>query len=57
MIETESQKLIYRYFRGQLSDDEYELLTDLLQEADNREYFDQVTMMQQIGIEVGHEHA
>jgi transmembrane sensor len=41
MINTEIQNIIYRYFRGQLSDDEYELLTETLQEPINREYFEQ----------------
>lgn len=34
------QDITYRYFRGQLSDDEYELLTMYLQNTDNREYFE-----------------
>ena len=34
------QDITYRYFRGQLSDDEYELLTKHLQNPDNREYFE-----------------
>jgi ferric-dicitrate binding protein FerR (iron transport regulator) len=38
------QNITYRYFRGQLSDDEYELLTDYLQSPDNREYFEMAKM-------------
>jgi len=34
------QNITYRYFRGQLSDDEYELLIDCLQDPINQEYFD-----------------
>jgi transmembrane sensor len=38
------QNIIYRYFRGQLSDDEYELLIDYLQNQDNSEYFEKAKM-------------
>lgn len=41
MHTTEFQDIIKRYFRGQLSDDEYELLTDYLQDSNNRQYFEQ----------------
>jgi ferric-dicitrate binding protein FerR (iron transport regulator) len=41
MHTTEFQNIIKRYFRGQLSDDEYELLTDYLQDSNNRQYFEQ----------------
>lgn len=41
MHHTEFQNIIKRYFRGQLSDDEYELLTDCLQDSNNRQYFEQ----------------
>ncbi|MDP2891058.1 MAG: DUF4974 domain-containing protein [Bacteroidota bacterium] len=40
MYTTEFQDIIKRYFRGQLSDDEYELLTDYLQDSNNRQYFE-----------------
>lgn len=36
--------ITYRYFRGQLSDHEYELLTDYLQDPDNREYFEKAKL-------------
>jgi transmembrane sensor len=38
------QNITYRYFRGQLSDDEYELLIDYLQNQDNSEYFEKAKM-------------
>ncbi len=41
MHNTEIQNIIKRYFRGQLSDNEYELLTDYLQDSNNRQYFEQ----------------
>ncbi|MDO8929743.1 MAG: FecR domain-containing protein [Bacteroidota bacterium] len=41
MHTSEFQNIIQRYFRGQLSDDEYELLTDYLQDSNNRQYFEQ----------------
>ena len=41
MHHTELQNIIKRYFRGQLSDDEYELLTNYLQDSNNRQYFEQ----------------
>ena len=34
------RSIVYRYFRGQLDDAEYELLTESLQLPGNREYFD-----------------
>ncbi len=34
------RSMVHRYFRGQLDDSEYELLTDNLQLPENREYFD-----------------
>ena len=34
------QNITYRYFRGQLADSEYVLLTDLLQDETNRKYFE-----------------
>ncbi len=40
MEKEEFQKIITRYFRGQLLDNEYELLTDSLQDQTNREYFE-----------------
>ncbi len=44
MHTTEFQNIIKRYFRGQLSDDEYELLTDYLQDSNNRQYFEQAKL-------------
>jgi transmembrane sensor len=41
MHTTEFQNIIKRYFRGQLSDDEYELLTEYLQDSNNCQYFEQ----------------
>lgn len=41
MHTSEFQNIIQRYFRGQLSDDEYELLTDYLQDSNSRQYFEQ----------------
>jgi ferric-dicitrate binding protein FerR (iron transport regulator) len=41
MHTTEFQNITQRYFRGQLSDDEYEVLTDYLQDSNNRQYFEQ----------------
>ncbi|MDP2115299.1 MAG: hypothetical protein Q8K69_14715, partial [Bacteroidota bacterium] len=41
MHTSEFQNIIQRYFRGQLSDNEYELLTDYLQDSNNRQYFEQ----------------
>lgn len=38
------QNIIYRYFRGQLSDSEYELLTDSLQDESYREYFEKAKL-------------
>jgi transmembrane sensor len=38
------QNITYRYFRGQLSDDEYELLIDYLQNQDNSEYFEKAKL-------------
>ncbi len=40
MVNQEYKDIISRYFRGQLVDSEYELLTDLLQNNTNREYFE-----------------
>ena len=40
MDNKELKKIISRYFRGQLVDSEYELLTDSLQNIQNREYFE-----------------
>jgi ferric-dicitrate binding protein FerR (iron transport regulator) len=42
MDQYDYQDIIYRYFRGQLTDDEYEVLTDYLQDSANREYFEKV---------------
>ena len=39
MENQEFKSIVYRYFRGQLDDREYELLTSYLQDNDNREYF------------------
>lgn len=39
MENQEFKSIVYRYFRGQLDDREYELLTSYLQDADNRKYF------------------
>ncbi len=36
----EFRDIISRYFRGQLADQEYELLTDYLQDEQNRDYFE-----------------
>jgi len=36
----ELEEIINRYFRGQLADSEYELLTNSLQDPKNRDYFD-----------------
>ncbi len=41
MNQQEYQNMIARYFRGQINESEYELLTDYLQVAANREYFEQ----------------
>jgi transmembrane sensor len=41
MNQQEYQNMIYRYFRGQLTESEYELLTDYLQQTTNQEYFEQ----------------
>ena len=38
------QDITYRYFRGQLSDDEYDFLTEHLQNPDNREYFEKTKL-------------
>lgn len=40
MENQEFQNIISRYFRGQLTDSEYELLTDFIQDQTNREYFE-----------------
>jgi len=40
MENQEFQNIISRYFRGQLTDSEYELLTDFLQDKTNQEYFE-----------------
>lgn len=40
MEELEFKEVIYRYFRGQLADNEYELLTEALRNKANREYFE-----------------
>ena len=40
MDQYDYQDIIYRYFRGQLTDGEYEVLTDYLQDSANREYFE-----------------
>ena len=40
MVNQDYKDIISRYFRGQLVDSEYELLTDLLQNNTNREYFE-----------------
>lgn len=44
MVTEETKAIIQRYFRGQLSDDEYERLTSDLKDSGIREYFDQVRM-------------
>lgn len=38
------QNITYRYFRAQLSDSEYELLTDSLQDESYREYFEKAKL-------------
>lgn len=40
MENQEFRDIVYRYFRGQLEDEEYELLTNNLQTKENRDYFD-----------------
>lgn len=40
MDDQEFKDILYRYFRGQLNDREYELLTDLLKHTSRREYFE-----------------
>jgi len=42
MDNLELKEIISRYFRGQLVDSEYQLLTDSLQDEKNREYFEKV---------------
>lgn len=42
MENQEFNKIIFRYFRGQLADGEYELLTNFLQDQNAREYFEKV---------------
>jgi transmembrane sensor len=42
MKDKEMEDIIYRYFRGQLADGEYSLMTDFLQDEENKAYFDQV---------------
>jgi len=44
MENLEFQNIIHRYFRGQLADSEYELLTDYLQDDKNRKYFEEVKL-------------
>jgi len=41
MNKEDYKELINRYFRGQLHENEYELLTDYLRDPNNREYFEQ----------------
>ncbi len=41
MNQQEYQNIIYRYFRGQITESEYELLTNYLQVDANHEYFEQ----------------
>lgn len=40
MEKQDFQSMVYRYFRGQLDDREYELLIDALQDKANHEYFE-----------------
>ncbi len=40
MSKQEFQNIIFRYFRGQLTENEYEQLTDYLQESENRKIFE-----------------
>ena len=40
MENQEFQNIIFRYFRGQLADSEYEKLTNYLQNDKNRKYFE-----------------
>lgn len=40
MGQTQIQDIIYRYFRGQLAENEYEQLVEWLQDTSNREYFE-----------------
>jgi len=40
MNNQELEEIINRYFRGQLADSEYEMLTDALQDKKNRDYFE-----------------
>lgn len=44
MVTEETKAIVQRYFRGQLSDNEYERLTSYLKDRGIREYFDQVRM-------------
>ncbi len=41
MITAAFQNIIYRYFRGKLADEEYQIMTDSLQDPEFREYFEQ----------------
>lgn len=44
MNQQEYHNMIYRYFRGQITESEYELLTDYLQVAAHRESFEQAKL-------------
>jgi ferric-dicitrate binding protein FerR (iron transport regulator) len=44
MENQEFHNIIHRYFRGQLADSEYELLTGFLQNETNRKYFEEAKM-------------
>lgn len=44
MENQEFHNIIYRYFRGQLADSEYQLLTEFLQDQINREYFEKIKL-------------
>ncbi|MBV5314712.1 MAG: FecR domain-containing protein [Prolixibacteraceae bacterium] len=44
MENLEFQNIIHRYFRGQLADSEYEMLTVYLQDAKNRKYFEEAKL-------------
>ncbi len=41
MANAEFKNIVSRYFQGQLNGNEYELLTEYLQESGNRQYFEQ----------------
>lgn len=44
MNHSQFQDIVHRYFRGQLEENEYDVLFDCLEEPTNREYFDQAKL-------------